>query len=141
MARSAIPDFGIEYPEYVKHEWPKYVGADADGAALIAKDEAEFDSLKEIAAFPKLMGKDKNGKDVIAHIPRDLEWLKASVVTPPEDPAVVKKREEDAAEAAAEIKRKAEAYDDLMAKNALGEQTTAAPAVNAATGLKKSKAA
>jgi hypothetical protein len=23
------------------------------------------------------MGKDKNGKDVIAHIPRDLEWLKS----------------------------------------------------------------
>lgn len=141
MARSAIPDFGIEYPEYVYHPFPRYVGLDAEGDVLIANDEEEVRRLKDLAVFPKVMGKDKNGKDVVAQIPRDLEWLKASVVTPPEDPAIAKKREEDRIAAEAETKRKAEAYDDLMAKNALAEQTTAAPAVNAATGIKKSKAA
>jgi hypothetical protein len=98
MARSAIPDFGIEYPPYVYHPFPRYIGLDAEGEV------------------PKLMGKDKNGNDVIAQIPRDLEWLKAKVVTPPEDPAIAKKREDDRLFAESEVKRKADAYDKLMAE-------------------------
>jgi hypothetical protein len=144
MARSAIPDFGIEYPPYEYKAWPKYVGLDAEGAALIAKDQKEYDEFLPIRVFPKLMGKDKAGKDVIAQIPRDLEWLKGQVVTPPEDPAVVAKREADAKAAEAEVKRKAEAYDALMA----GKDAPPAPpvsdqqnALTAPTGLKKSKAA
>lgn len=146
MARSAIPDFGIEYPPYEYKAWPKYVGLDADGEALIAKDQDEFDEMKPRAAFPKLMGKDKAGKDVIAQIPRDLEWLKGQVATPPEDPAVVAKREEEAAAAIAERDRKAAAYDALMAgKDAPKEPappvTNQQNALTAPTGLKKSKAA
>lgn len=79
MPRSAIPDWGTEYPEYEKREWPKYVGLTADGEALIAKDKAHFDELKELAAYPKVLGKDRDGNDVIAQNQRDEEWLKAKV--------------------------------------------------------------
>lgn len=80
MARSAIPDFGIEYPEYEYRPFPKHVGFDEAGEPLTAKDQAEFDELKELAVFPKLLGKDKAGKEVIANTPRDEEFLKGKVV-------------------------------------------------------------
>lgn len=80
MARSAIPDFGIEYPEYEKRNWPKYVGLDAAGEALIAKDKAQFEELKELAVYPKVLGKDRHGNELVAQNPRDEEWLKAKVV-------------------------------------------------------------
>jgi hypothetical protein len=80
MARSAIPDFGMEYPEYEYREWPKHIGLDKDGEQLVAKDQAEHDRLLPDVAFPKLMGKDKHGKDVIAQIPRDLDWKKDQLV-------------------------------------------------------------
>lgn len=147
MARSAIPDFGKEWPAYEYKPWPKYVGLDAEGEALIAKDQDEFDAMKPLAAYPKVMGTDKNGKEVIANIPRDLEWKKAQVVKPPEDPAVVAKREADAAFDAAEVKRKAAAYDAMMAGQDAKKEPSAPPvtaqqnALTAPTGLKKSKAA
>jgi hypothetical protein len=80
MARSAIPDFGVEYPEYERRQWPKYVGLDADGEALIAKDEAQFEELKELAVYPKVLGKDRHGNEVVAQNPRDEQWFKAKVV-------------------------------------------------------------
>lgn len=137
MPRLAIPDFGTEYPEYQYHPFPRFVGLDAEGEPLIAQDEDEARRFKDIAVFPKLMGKDKDGKDVIANIPRDLEWKKNQVATPPEDPAVVAKREEDRLAAEAEIKRKAQAYDELMA--AKDQKVPGAAADNALT--KKTKAA
>lgn len=79
MARSAIPDFGMEYPEYVYRAWPKHVGFNEAGEPLEAKDQAEFDELKSIAVFPKVLGKDKDGKDVVAFTPRDEELFKARV--------------------------------------------------------------
>ena len=150
MARSAIPDFGKEWPEYEYKPFPKYVGSTVDGEAIIANDEKEYEALKGTEYFPRVMGKDKAGKDVIAQKPRDLEWLKGQVATPPEDPAVVAKREAEAKAAAEEIKRKAAAYDALMAgKDAPKEppappptdQQNALTAPTAPTGLKKSKAA
>jgi hypothetical protein len=80
MARSSIPDFGIEYPEWVYRAFPKHVGFDAAGEPLTAKDQAEYDELKEIAVFPKVLGKDRHGNEIIAHTPRDEEWLKGKVV-------------------------------------------------------------
>jgi hypothetical protein len=147
MARSAIPDFGVEYPPYEYKPFPRYVGSDELGEAIIAKDEKEYEALKGTEYFPRVMGKDKAGRDVIAQIPRDLEWLKGQVVTPPEDPAVVAKREADAKAAEAETKRKAEAYDKLMAAQDAAsnpppvDSGSAQNALTAPTGLKKSKAA
>lgn len=80
MARSAIPDWGTEYPEYVHRAWPKYVGLDETGEALIAKDDEEYRRLKEIAVFPKVLGKDRDGKEVVAQNERDEEWLASKVV-------------------------------------------------------------
>lgn len=146
MARSPIPDFGTEWPEYEYRPFPRYVGADQFGEAIIAKDEKEYEALKGTEYFPRVMGKDKDGKDVIAQNPRDLEWLKASVVTPPEDPAVAKKREEDRLAAEAETKRKAAAYDEMMAKqkNALPDSVPSGGAQSAVGApdkpFKKSKA-
>lgn len=79
MARSAIPDFGIEYPDYKFREWPKYVGLDAGGQALIAESEDHFSELKELAIYPKTLGRDRDGKEVVAHNPRDEEWLSKRV--------------------------------------------------------------
>jgi hypothetical protein len=80
MARSAIPDFGIEYPEYVYRAWPKHVGFDEAGEALTANNQAEFDELKELAVFPKVLGRDRHGNDVVAATPRDEDFAKARVV-------------------------------------------------------------
>ena len=82
MARSAIPDFGIEYPEYEYRPFPKYVGMTADGEALIAKDKTELEELKELAVYPKVLGKDKHGNEIIAQNPRDEEWLAGKVAKP-----------------------------------------------------------
>lgn len=80
MARSAIPDFGTEYPEYEYRAWPKHVGFDEAGEALTAKNQADYDELKELAVWPKSLGKDKHGNEIIAHTPRDEQWLKNKVV-------------------------------------------------------------
>ena len=97
--RSALPEFsklqpnGEPWPDYVYQPFPRYVGLDAEGNALIADTEEEARRLKEIAVFPQNMGSDKDGKPVIAQGPRDLIFFKDRVVTPPEDPAVVAKRQ------------------------------------------------
>lgn len=86
MARLPIPESyklqpnGEEWPEYEYQPFPKYVGADEFGEAVIAKDEKEYEELKGTTYFPRVMGKDKNGNDVVAQNPRDLEWLKGQVV-------------------------------------------------------------
>lgn len=80
MARSIHPDFGTEYPPYEYHPWPKQVGLDENGEQLVANNQAEYDALKPSVHFPRVMGKDKSGNEVIAYIPRDLEWKKSQVV-------------------------------------------------------------
>lgn len=155
--RSALPEFsklqpnGEPWPDYVYQPFPRYVGLDAEGNALIADTEEEARRLKEIAVFPQNMGSDKDGKPVIAQGPRDLIFFKDRVVTPPEDPAVVAKREADRIAAEEEVKRKAAEYDKMMAAQkqpakADSASTTdvidvSADAQQPPTGLKKSKAA
>lgn len=80
MARSAIPDWGTDYPPYEYREYPKYVGMTEDGEALIAKDEKHLAELKELAFYPRSLGRDKHGKEIVAQNPRDAEWLKEKVV-------------------------------------------------------------
>lgn len=80
MPRSAIPDWGQEYPEYEYKAWPKYVGMSAEGEALIAKNKEEFEAMKADAVYPKVLGKDRHGNELIAQNPRDEEWLKAKVI-------------------------------------------------------------
>ena len=143
MPELPIPDFykrqpnGKPWPDYKYEPFPRYVGLDAEGNTLIANSEEEVRRLKEIAVFPKNMGKDRDGKDVIAQSARDLEFFKGRVVTPPEDPAVVAKREADRLAAEAETKRKAEAYDKLMAeqKAASNPAPVADAAASAGQGL------
>jgi hypothetical protein len=80
MARSAIPDFGTEYPEWKYRPWPKYAGLDEAGDALIAENEEEFRRFKELAVYPKVLGNDKFGNEIIAQNPRDEQWLKNKVI-------------------------------------------------------------
>lgn len=80
MPKLPIPDFGIEYPEYVYRPFPKYVGLDDQGEALLADSDEEARRLKELAVYPKVLGKDKNGADVIAQSPRDEKWFASRVV-------------------------------------------------------------
>ena len=79
MARSAIPNWGIEYPDYEYRAFPKYIGLTAEGEALIAKDKSEVDEMKELAVFPKVLGNDKHGNEIVAQNPRDEEWLASKV--------------------------------------------------------------
>lgn len=78
--RSAIPDWGMEYPEYVYRPWPKHVGFDKNGEQLVAHDQAEYDKLKCFAEFPKVIGKDRDGNDVVASDKRDAEFQMHRVV-------------------------------------------------------------
>lgn len=80
MPRSVIPDFGIEYPDYVYRPFPKYAGLDENGEVLIAENEEEHRRLREIAVYPKVLGKDKDGNDVVAQTPRDAQWFASKVV-------------------------------------------------------------
>ncbi len=50
-----------------------------EGEALIAKDKAQFDELKELAVYPKVLGKDKHGNEIVAQTPRDEQWLSTRV--------------------------------------------------------------
>jgi hypothetical protein len=36
--------------------------------------------MKELAVWPKALGKDKHGNQIVAHTPRDEDWLKDKVV-------------------------------------------------------------
>lgn len=78
MARSSIPDFGIEYPEYVYRPFPKQIGLDEAGEPIEVMSDEEAAERADEVVYPKVLGKDKNGKDVIAATPRD-EWRKELV--------------------------------------------------------------
>lgn len=80
MPKLPIPDWGHEYPDYVYRPWPKWVGIDAEGNHLEAESEEEFRRLKEIAVYPKVLGKDRDGKDVVAQSERDEKWFASRVV-------------------------------------------------------------
>lgn len=123
MARSPIPVTDREWPEYEYRPFPKQIGLDANGNAIDVIDEHEERARAGEVVYPKLLGKDKHGKDVIASSPPQEVWMALTIVRPKEDPKV-----REAAEAeAAELARKAAEYDRLMAEKAVPEEAKRGP--------------
>jgi len=86
MARSPIPMTMQEWPEYEYKPFPKQVGLDADGNQIIAHKEDEIEGLQALVVYPKKLGKDKNGKALIAQHPSQEVWMTKLVVKDVEEP-------------------------------------------------------
>lgn len=120
MARSPIPVLNREYPEHEHREFPKQIGLDAAGEQIVVHSDDEAESRADEVVYPKLLGYDKNGKPVVSQHPSQDDWKKQAVVAvkPEVDPAVLQRQKEEAETAerdAAELVRKAEAYEALKA--------------------------
>ncbi|MDB5584894.1 MAG: hypothetical protein JWR80_10070 [Bradyrhizobium sp.] len=115
MARSPIPVTDREWPEYEYRPFPKQIGLDANGEAIDVNSDDEAAARAHEVVYPKLLGKDKNGKDVIASHPSQEVWMRETVAKPKVDPSVSKAEQEQAERDAAELARKAAAYDEMMA--------------------------
>lgn len=63
----AIPESNIEWPEYEHRPFPRWIGADKFGQDLVANNQDEADELAELKVYPKELGKDKNGNMIFAH--------------------------------------------------------------------------
>ena len=123
MARSPIPVTDREWPEYEYRPFPKQIGLDANGEAINVNSDDEAEERSGEVIYPKLLGKDKHGKDVIASSPSQEVWMALIIIKPKEDPKV-----KEAAEAeAAELARKAAEYDRLMAEKATPEEMRRGP--------------
>lgn len=118
MARSPIPVTDREWPEYEYRPFPKQIGLDANGEAIDVNSDDEAQARAGEVVYPKLLGKDKDGKDVIASHPSQEVWMVHTVVKPKADPAVAKAEQKQAEEDAAELARKAALYDEMNAARA-----------------------
>lgn len=118
MARSPIPVSDFEFPEYKFRPFPRQIGLDANGDAINVNSDDEAAERADQVVYPKLLGKDKNGRDVIASHPSQEPWMLVTVVKPKADPAVAKAEQEQAERDAAEMARKAALYDEMQAEKA-----------------------
>lgn len=66
MAKFPVPESNVEWPEWEYRPFPKWIGRDADGADLIAQDESEVKDLEKRKVYPKVIGKNRDGNDIIA---------------------------------------------------------------------------
>lgn len=122
MARSPIPVTDREWPEYEYRPFPRQIGLDANGEAIDVNSDDEAEERAAEVVYPKLLGKNKDGKDVIASHPSQEPWMILTVVKPKVDQAVAKAEQEQAERDAAELQRKAAEYDRIMAEqNATNE--------------------
>lgn len=84
MAKSAIPPDSREWPDHEHREYPKHLGFDEAGVDIIVADENEEIKRLDDVVYPKLLGKDKNGKPVFANHPDQEGWKGKLVVAEPE---------------------------------------------------------
>lgn len=83
MARkSAIPQDNREWPDYVYRPFPRYIGCDEMGQDLIAQSEAEVEELEARRVYPRVLGLDARGNTITAHHPDELKIKKGQVVRP-----------------------------------------------------------
>jgi len=81
MAKFPVPESNVEWPEWQYRPFPRWIGRDVDGAALIAQDESEVKDLEKRKVYPKVIGKNREGNDVIA-LNAEEEQQKKSQVDP-----------------------------------------------------------
>ncbi len=84
--KSAIPDDNREYPEYDYRPFPKFVGNDKNGEALIANSEAEIEKLLERKIYPMALGTDRDGNTVYANHPSEVALRQSDVVKSTDEP-------------------------------------------------------
>ena len=82
MPKFPVPESNVEWPEYVFRQFPAFIGRDANGADLIANDADEAKALLKEKVYPKVLGVNKAGNEILALTPDD-ERLKASDVVKP----------------------------------------------------------
>ena len=81
MAKFPVPESNVEWPEWQYRPFPRWIGRDENGADLIAQNEDEAKALAKDVVYPKTLGVDKKGNDVVALDPTE-ERLKQSDVVP-----------------------------------------------------------
>lgn len=82
MAKSAIPPDHRDWPDHEHREYPKHLGFDENGVDIEVKDEDEEIERIGDVVFPKLLGKDRLGKEVVAMWPHEEGWKSKLVVAP-----------------------------------------------------------
>lgn len=80
--KSAIPEDNREYPEYEYREYPKFVGTDAHGQALIAQKPEDVEALAAHKVYPKALGLNRDRKTVFANHPDEVSLRMGEVVHP-----------------------------------------------------------
>lgn len=130
MKRAAIPQDNREYPDYEYRPYPKWIGRDEFGQDLIANSEADVEALEARKVYPQFLGYDIKGTRVEAMHPDEVAPKKTWVTRPAEK---VAEQTNKLTAPAADAEQAA-----LEEENArLREELEAAPS----TGKKKNKAA
>lgn len=82
--RSAIPQDTKEWPDYEFRAFPKWVGRDEFGQDLIANSEAKVEELSKLRVYPMDLGLDRHGRLVQALHPDEVAIRKTWVTRPVE---------------------------------------------------------
>lgn len=80
---SPIPKNNTEWPEWEYRQFPAWVGRDENGADLIAKDKDEAKEMSGRKVYPKVLGVDAKGNEVVALDPKDETRKKGDVADKP----------------------------------------------------------
>ncbi len=80
--RAAIPQDNREYPDYEYREYPKWVGRDEFGQDLIANTAEDVAGLEERKVYPMVLGLDNRGRRVEAMHPDEVVIRKTWVTRP-----------------------------------------------------------
>lgn len=78
--RAAIPQDNKEWPDYEYRAWPKWIGRDEFGQDLVANSPEDVPGLEERKVYPKELGLDAKGNKVEALHPDELSTKKTLVV-------------------------------------------------------------
>lgn len=80
MAKSPIPETNVEWPEYEYKAFPAWVGRDKNDADLVAKDAEEAKEMSKLRVYPKVLGVNDAGDEVVALNSTEEQLKKADVV-------------------------------------------------------------
>ena len=82
--RSAIPQDTKEWPDYEFRAFPRWIGRDEFGQDLIANSAEEVEELSKLRVYPMDLGLDRHGKLVQALHPDEVSIKKTWVTRPVE---------------------------------------------------------
>lgn len=80
--RAAIPQDTREWPDYEYRPFPRWVGRDEFGQDLVAQTAEDVEVLEERKVYPKVLGLDAKGNKVQAMHPDELSIKQKQVTRP-----------------------------------------------------------